>query len=85
MKRQVASVSPQILPCKCVVLTSISAKSAASKVKAVCTNIPFNTREAGAQFQDSKYGPGKRLHNPRIKDGKHLGFACSVCGEKKAA
>lgn len=33
------------------------------------------------EFQDSRYGSGKRLHNPRKSDK----WACSVCGDLKEA
>ncbi len=31
------------------------------------------------EFQDSRYGKGKRLHNPH-KGGK---YGCTVCGKEK--
>lgn len=32
-------------------------------------------------YQDSRYGPGNRVHNP----GKEKTYTCTVCGRKKDA
>lgn len=34
-------------------------------------------------YQDEKYGVGKRVHSRRVKDRKPLGWRCSVCGANK--
>lgn len=34
-------------------------------------------------YQDKLYGPGKRVHNTRIKGKIILGHACTCCGTKK--
>jgi len=33
-------------------------------------------------YQDKKYGLGRRVKNERVKDMKHRGWACTVCGKK---
>jgi predicted SprT family Zn-dependent metalloprotease len=33
------------------------------------------------EFQDQRYGPGMRVHNPR----KEKTYACTVCGREKDA
>jgi len=35
------------------------------------------------EYQDSRYGKGNRVHNPRIKDGKLRGWCCTVCAGVK--
>lgn len=68
-----------ILYCGCTGVTEISAKTG-QKVKSFCTNIPFNTRNAGATFQDKKLGKGMRLFN-LMKNGSHR---CTVCGKVRS-
>lgn len=34
-------------------------------------------------YQDKRYGPGKRVWNECIKDGKRKGWTCTVCGKKQ--
>ena len=35
-----------------------------------------------SEYQDAKYGKGKRVKNERVKDMKHKGWTCTVCGKK---
>lgn len=85
MRPEGASYASKVIPCSCVTVAAITAKSAAAKVKPVCSNIPFNTRGNGAAYQDAKFGKGNRLHNAMVKDGKFKGHTCTVCGSRKAA
>lgn len=34
-----------------------------------------------SEYQDKRYGPGQRVHNPR----KDKTYACTVCGREKDA
>lgn len=35
------------------------------------------------EYQDEKYGVGKRVHNRCRKGGKFVGWRCTVCGDVK--
>lgn len=35
------------------------------------------------ETQDRLYGSGKRVHNPCKKEGKTVGYRCTVCGNVK--
>ena len=35
-----------------------------------------------SEYQDTKYGKGKRVKNERIKGMRHAGWTCTVCGKK---
>ena len=34
-------------------------------------------------YQDKKYGKGKRVHNKITKSDKNLNWRCTVCGKEK--
>ena len=34
------------------------------------------------KYQDQQYGSGNRVFNPKTKDGRLSGYACSVCGKQ---
>ena len=36
------------------------------------------------EFQDGRYGPGKRVHNRCEVEGPFVGWKCTVCGDVKA-
>ena len=38
-----------------------------------------------SEFQDKRYGKGRRLHNRCKKDNSMTGWRCTVCGVKKGA
>lgn len=37
------------------------------------------------KYQDTKYGSGIRVMTEAMKEGKVLGYRCTVCGPTKAA
>ena len=34
------------------------------------------------EYQDKTYGKGRRVFNECVKDRKHTGWRCTVCGAK---
>lgn len=40
-----------------------------------------NKSKCVSEYQDKKYGKGKRVHNK--KDGKEKEYTCTVCGSVK--
>lgn len=70
-----------VASCDCVSMGVVIVKSAGQKKgpNHMMTNIPFHTRGNGAEFQDQRYGKGRRLHNIN-RNGT---LTCTVCGRRK--
>jgi len=69
--------------CGCVAAPARgSVKCGGSKSKSMF-NMPV-IRSAGAQYQDSIYGIGMRVHNERVVKNKVTGHRCTVCESTKS-
>lgn len=74
----------KVMPCECdEVLFVVVKQAGADSDKCPRWDMPWFARKQGAQFQDARYGSGRRLHNERVKDGKRKGWTCTVCGKEK--
>jgi hypothetical protein len=77
-------MTTKIMPCDCMEVLFVVVKQAgADRHKCPRWEMPWFARTQGAQYQDAKFGTGRRLHNRREKDSKHIGWTCSVCGKEK--
>jgi hypothetical protein len=75
----------QIMACDCTECMFVVVKQAgADGDKCPRWELPWFARRQGANYQDLRYGLGRRLHSKRIKDGKHKGWTCTVCGREKS-
>lgn len=44
--------------------------------------VKISTCSCESAYQDQEYGKGRRVKNERVKDGKHKGWTCTVCGQR---
>lgn len=72
-----------ILYCGCKASAAAIAVKTGQKVRQFFTKLPV-IREAGALFQDRRYGTGMRVHNiQKTKDKSDKRARCTVCGESR--
>lgn len=72
-----------VAPCPCTNVQDFNVKSAGTKTELrPRATVPWNTRDAGARFQDARYGKGQRLHNIGGR-GTSKTITCTVCGQRK--
>lgn len=73
----------KVMPCDCTSVFFARAKCAnAKREDKPKFDIPWFSREAGALYQDVRYGKGQRLHNLGGK-GVTKTATCTVCGRSK--
>jgi len=73
----------RVLTCDCTVVHVIQAGSGLRTARPM-VQVPFNTKENGAKYQDATYGKGMRLHTVTDKPSGKKVATCTVCGKVKA-